>query len=234
MWIETRWEIREESTLVVSYQDFIVWVNEKPDRHREAAKEKIESLQRIIQWEDPILFLHRLYYEENKSLIEILKVPEISSIDFLSKATLHRLLFERFWWIPRENTERTKVHERRLSDRVAWEIAEFERHVSNLIGWRNIPRVFRMSEFKQKNYRIGKALYILKTLGGIDKKILYKLSREWWLSDAILAKSLNKELKNILSRNPELNINFEDIELYPQSINRWFRYNTSNIEANDE
>jgi len=80
----------------VSYQDFIVWVNEKPDRHREAAKEKIESLQRIIQWEDPILFLHRLYYEENKSLIEILKVPEISSIDFLSKATLHRLLFERF------------------------------------------------------------------------------------------------------------------------------------------
>lgn len=221
--------LQENEKIVSSYDDFLFWVKEKPDRHREAAQEKMSVLKENLDGEDPLYHLHNLYYNERKSLSEILKSDKILNIQFFPKATLHRLLFERFWWIPRENTERTPVHEKQLSKKVAWEILEFESKVADLVGWRRILRVFRMDEFTKKTYKIWKALYILKTLWGIDKNMLYKLSVDWGLSHAVLAKSLNKELKKILIKNPELGIDFCDIELYPQSINRWFQYNSDKL-----
>jgi len=192
----------------------------------------MQALQRAIWWDDPILFLHRLYYSwEGNSLDIILAADEVQKIEFFPRATLHRLLFDKdkFWWDPRPNTQRTAVHEAIQTERVLSEIAEFEKKVSELIWWREVERVFRMSEFQEKRYRAGKALYILKTLWWIDKKILYTLSIDGWLSHAVLAKSLNKELEWVLSRNPELNIKLDDVKLYPQSISRWFKYNSDKI-----
>lgn len=225
-WIEqAQWKIK-------NFSDFLSWVDRNPTRHRIAARDIMQELQKAIWWKDPIEYLNNLYYGwEKNSLDMILEDNKVQSINFFSRATLHRMLFwkDRFWWNPREKWERTLVHEEKLNERVESEIAQFEAEVSRLLDSREITRVFKMEEYKEKRYRAWKALYILKTLWWINKNILYRLSVDWWLSHAILAKSLNKELKAILERYPKLEINFEDVELYPQSINRWFKYNADKI-----
>jgi len=225
--------IRHQELFVSSYEDFLIWVEEKPDRHRKSAAEIMENLWHELDGEDPIYYLYDLYYNKKKSIREILNTDTISKIEFFSRATLHRLLFQKFQWIPRENTERTPVHEKQLSSKVSKEIAQFESKVAWLIWWREVARVFQMSQFEAKNYRIWKALYILKTLWWIDKRVLYDLSIRGGLSYAILAKSINKELEAVLERYPELNIDMEDIRLYPQSISRWFQYNADKITAGE-
>lgn len=230
--IAAREEIIKEQWSVDNLQDFLDWVK-AGTKVRLKNKTFILEIQQAIWWNDPIVHLLRLYYDQEKSLDEIIKTLNSDWVVCPSRASLHRLLFIQFAWIPRLNTTRTPVHEKQLSARVKAEIWEFESKVAGLIWWREVERVFRMEEFKWKNFRIGKALYILKTLWGIDKNMLYTLSVEWGLSHAILAKSLNKELERILETTPELWIDFDDIKLYPQSINRWFRYNADKYQRKD-
>jgi hypothetical protein len=225
--LEEFWEVK-------ILADLLSWVKNAPVRQgwpRLRIQETFLELQSAIGWKDPIVYLHKLYYEDQKSLDEILITPEINSIDFFPKATLNRHLFGKFWWVARSNTERTSVHEEKLNEKIEWEIAEFEQKVDWLLWGRKIVRAFKNSEFESKAYRAWKALYVLKTLGWIDKNSLYKLSVDGWLSNAILAKSLNKELEKILLIHPDLKIDFEDIKLYPQSIARWVTYYSDNIET---
>lgn len=224
-------EVFNQEILVSTFEDFILWVEEKPDRHRLDAKKKIEALKDVLGWDDPIYYLNDLYYRQKKSLREILNDETIQKIDFFSRATLHRHLFEKFWWTPRENTERTPVHDKKLDQKMRQEIEIFTQKVTSLMNGRKTERIFRMSEFREKKYRIGKALYILKTLWWIDKNILYRLSVEWGLSDAVIAKSFNEKLREILNLYPDFSITYKDIELYPQSIRRWFRFNTTKVET---
>lgn len=224
----------EEFGKVESLDDLLMWVENAPVRQgwpRLRIQGTFLELQKALGWKDPVKYIHDLYYIEKKSLNEILATPEVKSIDFFPKATLNRHLFGKFWWIARENTERTPVHERQLHEKITWEIAEFESKVSSLLWGREVPRDFKIDEFNNKRHRIGKALYILKTLGRVDKNILYKLSIEWWLSNAVLATSLNIELQNVIENNPEYWLDFEAVKLYPQSISRWFKYNADKLKA---
>jgi hypothetical protein len=86
-----------------------------------------------------------------------------------------------------------------------------------------------MRELVSKKYRIQKALYILETLWWIDKNILLQLSLKEWLSNAILAKSLNRELERILWNYPSLGIHWDDVMLYSQLIGRWLHNNSKHI-----
>jgi hypothetical protein len=227
--VASRDEIIETRGRVDSLSDFFEWVKSWT-KARLKNKTFILEIQQKIEWQDPIEYLDDLYYNHKKSLKEIIKTLEEKWVKIISNATLHRLLFIHFWWIPRENTERTPVHEKQLHQKVTWEIADFESKVSLLIGWREVPRAFKIEEYEKKRYRMGKALYVLKTLGRVDKNILYYLSIEWGLSNAVLATSLNEELKKVLRDNPEFWIDFESIELYPQSIRRWFKYNSEKLK----
>lgn len=230
---ERREQALEEFWKVENLANLLLWVENAPVRQkwpRLRIKGVFLELWLVIGWKDPIEYLHDLYYNDQKSLDEILAIPEIMSIEFFPKATLNRHLFGKFWWIARENTDRTPVHEKKINEKVSWEIAEFESKVSWLIGWRNTLRDFDMNEFVMKRHRIWKALYVLKTLWGIDKNILYKLSIEWGLSDAILATSINEELKKVLIKFPEYCIIFAEIKLYPQSVSRWFKWNKDKLE----
>ena len=187
---------------------------------------------------DPMEFLTRMY-EKWGSLDVIMastEVQEIGKENFVSRATLHRILFEHLEWKPRANTDRTPVHEQRLKEKIEWEIREFEDKVQWLLHGREVKREFDIEEFRWKRYRIGKALYILKTIGGIDKNILFKLSKEGGFSDAIIANSLNKQLRDIIIYSDtlqEYGIRYEDVEVYPQSINRWFKWNKDKEETSN-
>jgi len=186
--------------------------------------------------DDPISFLYRKYYDEQKSLSEILKTSEVKSVDFVSRATLHRLLFEHLWWEPRKNTERTPVHEGKLAEKTKSEIELFEKRVVWILWKREIPRAFKIEEFIRKRYNMGRALYVLKTYGGIDKAKLLKIVQQEWvkeedrLSKAAIAYALNKQLQDILVLYPELTTEYgitnQEIELSSRSIERWFNWNT--------
>ena len=228
--VATREEIIEQQWSIDNLDSFFQWVKSWT-KARLKNQTFILEIQEKINWKDPVVYINELYYNETKSLQEILKSLEVLGVKSISKATLHRLLFIHFWWVPRQNTERTPVHEQQLSKKTQSEVAEFESKVSGLIWGRVIPRDFKLDEFHSKRYRMGKALYILKTLGRVDKNILYSLSIEWWLSNAILATSLNNELQSVLKNNPEYWIDFESVKLYPQSISRWFKYNAVKLKA---
>ncbi len=223
--VAQRQDIIDEQGKVESLFDFFCWVKQWT-KARLKNQTFILEVQQAIGWIDPIEYLHELYYTQEKSLDEIIITLGPLSIKVLPKATLHRLLFIHFWWEPRENTKRTPVHEKKLSSRIERWLNIFNSQVDWLLKWKAVNRVFKMKELQEKTYRIQKALYILNTLWGIDKKVLLKLSREWWLSDAIIARALNKNLQSILWENQDLGIKFSEVELYPQSINRWFRYNS--------
>lgn len=189
-------------------------------------------------------FLTRMY-EKWWSLDVIMSSPEVGSVDFVSRATLHRLLFKHLDWKPRSNTERTPVHEDQLHQKTQREIRLFEESVANLLGGREVKREFDIDEFNDKRHRIGKALYILKTIGGIDKNILFETSKEAWISDAVIAHWLNKQLRDIIiyaKAYDDYGVDFdaygilyEDVEVYPQSIRRWFVWNQEkeSTQSND-
>ena len=233
MSVERREQTLEEFWKVEDFNRFLQWVDAWT-RQRLTIKTIFLELQMSIWWSDPIKYLHDLYYGEKKSLDEILKVPEIARIKFFPKATLWRHLFEKFGWEPRPNTERTPVHERALDERIKSEIEDFEEKVRWLLHGRERKRVFKMSEFREKIHQLGKGLYILKTLGWINKQDLFDLSQNGTLSNTLLARALNKQLQDILEKFPELHITFEEVELTYRSIDRWFKDNTKKWNPNDE
>lgn len=213
---------------IMNFSTFKNWYDRDPKR-RQKNYDAFCNLKDVLNGEDPIKYIHSLYYKEQKSLREILKVDIISWMKFISSATLQRLLSEEFKWKLREKSERTHVHSEILSKTIEREITDFQWKVARLLDWKSQIRVFNMRELDSKKYRIQKALYILETLWWIDKNILLQLSLKEWLSNAILAKSLNRELERILWNYPSLGIHWDDVMLYSQLIGRWLHNNSKHI-----
>lgn len=233
------WSINIQSVpwKINSFQDFKDWFDECPHQRTiawwkiDALRERLESSDKFIK--DPIVFLYDLYYTgDGTSLRNILSDPVVDN--FYSVKWLRNLLVNSFGWELREKTTRTSFHVSQLEDRIQRKISEFETSVSDLLHWRPVPREFEMSQFLAKNRRMWKALYILKTLGWINKTMLLELSQKVWLSYSILAKALNKQIQDILEMNPQLNIEFEEVALRPHSIERWFQENKKDWDSNDE
>jgi len=208
-----------EAVSTETYEDFVSWYEWNPQWRRKAF-EKIWNLKDVLKGEDPISYIHWLYFEERKSLREILATPIISWIDFVSTATLQRLLFEHFNWTPRQKTERTPVHEQKLHDDIQTGCSVFKSGVQQMLAWQKINRVFKMKELEQKEHRVQKALYILSALWDIDRTMLLRLSQEQRVSNATIAHAVNQELEKILKIFPEKQIDFDEVKVYPQSIAR--------------
>jgi len=211
---------------VSSFQDFKDWFDESPHQ-RTVAWSKIDVLRERLegsneQIKDPIAFLHDLYFDKQLSFRKILEHPRVDKL--YSVKWLRNLFVESFGWEVRTNTQRTWEHVRVASERVAEGVEKFEKQVWQLLWGRKQERIFKMDEYKTKKYRIGKALYILKTLWWIDKNMLFSISKKWWLWARVLANALNSQLRKILDEFPDIPVDFDDLMLRPQSIERWFTY----------
>ena len=216
---------------IYSFSELTLWYQEDT-KNRWNKYEALVRLGEALGDEDPLVYLYSLYYDEKKSLLEILKVDIFKNIDFLSKATLHRLLFQDLGWVARKNTDKTPIHWDRVDAEIWDRIREFNFQVERLLVWKTVDRVFFIEELHEKQYRIQKALYILNTLWWIDKWVLLTLSIEWWLSDATLAHALNHKIEEIIKNHPRFLIPFDEVKLYPQSISRWFKYNAEKTQDN--
>lgn len=213
------WEVR-------TFQNFKDWFDECPYQ-RTIAWEKIDGLRERLEKssegiKDPISFLYELYFNQKFSLRRILDHPVVNN--FYSLKWLRNLFVNSFGWELREKTQKTPEHQRILDEKFQWQIHNFSDAVNRLLHGRETVRVFKTEEFREKKHRVGKALYLLKTLWGIDKKILFRLSSEWGLENIVIARWMNEQVKLILKEHPALSISYEEIELRAQSIDRWFDY----------
>lgn len=211
---------------ILTFQKFKDWFDECPHQRTlawgkiDGLRERLEASSEAIK--DPIAFLNDLYFDQEYSLRRILDHPVVNQ--FYSIKWFRNLLVNSFGWELREKTQKTPEHQRLLDERFQWQINDFSDAVNRLLHWREKVRVFRMEEFKKKKHRVGKVLYLLKTLWGIDKKVLYRLSSEWGLENIVIARWMNEQVKLILWEYPDLPISFEEIKLRAQSIDRWFDY----------
>ena len=201
---------------------------------------KFQNLKEKLDGRDPISYIYDLYFGETKSSLrviinKILEIDWISSRDFVSSATLQRLLFWDDWlnWKPRPKTQRTPVHQRLLQESIEERTAWFQSRVSDLLGSRESTKIFDMSLLQSKPYRIQKTLYLLKSLWGVDRKMLFEISQELESDNATISHAINKILQQILDNYPMLEINYDEVKLYPQSISRW-RLHEANRQSSDK
>ena len=202
----------------------------KNQKWRQSTFSKFEKLKDKLNDRDPISYIYNLYYDETQAIrvviTTILEEAWMSASEFVSSATLQRLLFWDNWlnWTPRAKTDRTPVHQEKIQSSISEKAYEFELRVLSLLDSRTMKRNFIISEFQAKTYRIQKTLYVLKTIAWIDKEMLFTISQDSGLTNADIAHSLNKKLKDILSISTHLNLKYDEIKLYPQSIARWKFY----------
>ncbi|MCD5374922.1 hypothetical protein LR010_00550 [Candidatus Gracilibacteria bacterium] len=217
---------------IYSFQDFKDWFNDAPHQ-RTVAWGKIDALRERLERSsesnsDPIVFLHDLYFDKTFSIRKILNHELVDKL--YSPKGLQQLFVNSFGWNLRKKTDRTPEHALVIDAKIQAGVSKFESQIADLIDGRGKTRIFKMSEFENKDYKIGKALYVLKTLGGIDKSMLLRISAEGLLGARVLANALNKQSRNILDNFPEINISYDDIELKPQSIEKWIAYK-ENIQS---
>lgn len=214
---------------VLDMEWFLDWYDSFPEQ-RTIAYSRVDSLKVALEnsnqpVKDPIDFLYTLYYSEKKSLRWILDNPIVKESTFTySVKWLRNLFVESFGWELRLKTDRTPEHTNVVNAQIQEWIDRYESQLTSLICERIVKRDFDILEFNNKKYRIQKALYILNTLGAVNKETLFQISFQWWIWARILANALNKQLRMILEDNELLAIPFSDVELSPQSIARWFQY----------
>ncbi len=181
-----------------SFWDIEIWYWTNTVR-RKKTFEAFERFQEIL-WEgqDAIWWLYEKYYTEDLSLEQILNLPIFRNFNFVSKATLHRVLFseDTLWWKPKESTQKTVTHDKNKM----LNIASVRDKVEEIISAKKTPvQPINIWEYNNLRYPLKRLFYILEKLGGITEWAIEEIFDKNEISSEILIQILNEKAKAFVS-----------------------------------
>jgi hypothetical protein len=172
------------------------WENEKL---RSGTFEAFRRLQEEL-WdtEDAVAWIHDRYYKDDLSVKAILDLPIFVNLEFVSKATLSRILFSEYgmWWKANENTKRGLTHDKTEMLRLAW----IRDTVDKLLTSNSELRTeFNMDTYTKLRYPLKKIFYILKNCWGISEEQIEKVFDRSDVSSEVLIQILNEKSRALVA-----------------------------------